>query len=103
MKVSEVIKNITEIQDPNWISTLNESDLDAIKKQFWLITNYMKYIDDWDIINQISEILNYSHVLQGVNKRNIAQWKRTDINHFYTFCIQKIPRKKYTYTQPQEI
>ncbi|MCM4174199.1 hypothetical protein DHD32_22280 [Arenibacter sp. TNZ] len=101
MKVSEVIKNITEIQDPDWISTLNESDLDLIKKQFWLITNYMKNIDDRDIIDQISDILNFSHVLQGVSKRDISKWNRTDINHFYTFCIQKIPRKKYSYSPPK--
>jgi len=34
MKINEVIPNITEIQDPDWLTNLNDDDIEAIQNNF---------------------------------------------------------------------
>jgi len=31
MKVGDILKNITEIQNPNWVKLMNDDDLNAFK------------------------------------------------------------------------
>ena len=45
MKISEVIKNITEIQDPLWIDNLSDNDVDYIESKFWLVWMKRKLVD----------------------------------------------------------
>ena len=46
MKVSEILKNITEIQDSNYVKLMNEEELTLFKRYIWLVWNSIKRIKD---------------------------------------------------------
>lgn len=97
MKISKVIKNITEIQHPLWVSNLSEEDIEKIEDQFWLVWMKLKQINDMDIIEplvKISEFLSIKEMKDG--KLNV-KLRKVEFGHFYSICISLIPKKKYTF------
>ena len=102
LKISEVIKNITEIQDPLWINNLSEEEIEKIEGQFWLIWMKLKLIKEQEIIDpllKISEYLTAKKILDG--KLTIKN-RKVDFINFYLLCIKVIPKRKYTYINPKK-
>ena len=50
MKVSEIVKNITEIQDSNYVKFMNEDEIKLFKKYTWLVWNQIKRIKDVEVV-----------------------------------------------------
>ena len=50
MKVSDIIKNITEIQNKDWIRFMSEDELNQFVKYKWLAWNTIKRIKDGDVL-----------------------------------------------------
>ncbi len=97
MKISEVIKNITEIQDPSWIANLSEDDVDYIESNFWLVWQRLNQINDMEIIEplyKISQLFSFTNTSSGNLKSK--NWN-IKFENFYTLCIDLIPKKKYTF------
>ncbi|MBW2998843.1 hypothetical protein KY321_04860 [Candidatus Woesearchaeota archaeon] len=97
MKLNEIVKNITEIQDPFWISNLQSEELIKIENNFWLIWQKIKQINDIEIIEplqKLSEFLTETKLVDGKIK---TQFKTADFSHFYSLCINLIPKKKYSF------
>ena len=46
MKVSEIVKNITEIQDSNYVKFMGEDELKLFNKYKWLVWKTIKNIND---------------------------------------------------------
>ena len=90
MKVSEIVKNITEIQDENFIRFMNEDELKEFKKLKWLVWNTIKRIKDEDVIFKIAEHLT---ALENTFN-NPPIW--------YSLIISIIPKKKYSYIYPKK-
>ncbi len=102
MKINEVIRNITEIQDPSWADKLDNDQLESIQNNFWLIWMKLKNIKDMELIQplvKISEFLSEKKLMDGRMKVSL---KNMDFNHFYLICIEGIPKKKYTYIYPEK-
>ena len=90
MKVSEIVKNITEIQDENFIRFMNEDELKEFKKLKWLVWNTIKRIKDEEVIFKIEEHLT---ALENTFN-NPPIW--------YSLIISIIPKKKYSYIYPKK-
>lgn len=102
MTISDVIKNITEIQDPLWVLNLSEKELDKIEDQFWLIWTKLKLIKEQEIIEpleKISKFLTANKILDG--KPEIKR-KNVDFKTFYLLCISTIPKGKYKFIYPKK-
>ena len=55
MKVSEIVKNITEIQDSNYVKFMNEDEIKLFKKYTWLVWNQIKRIKDVEVVMKIAD------------------------------------------------
>ena len=88
MKVGDILKNITEIQNPNWVKLMNDDDLNAFKKFRWLVWSSIKLIKDEEVMVKLSE---HQTQLQQVED-NPSVW--------YSVLIDIIPKKSiHTSTQ----
>ena len=90
MKVGDILKNITEIQNPNWVKLMNDDDLNAFKKFRWLVWSSIKLIKDEEVMVKLSE---HQTQLQQVED-NPSVW--------YSVLIDIIPKKKYSYIYPKK-
>ena len=61
MKVSDIIKNITEIQNEDWVRFMSEDELNQFIKYKWLVWNSIKRINDEDVLMKIAEHQNALH------------------------------------------
>ena len=97
MTIKEVIKNITEIQDPIWASNLSDDEVDYIEKNFWLVWQKLKLIDDMEIIEplyKISKLFSFTNTNPGHLKSK--NWN-IKFENFYKICIEMIPKMKYSF------
>ena len=97
MTIKEVIKNITEIQDPIWASNLSDDEVDYIEKNFWLVWQKLKLIDDMEIIEplyKISKLFSFTNTNPGHLKSK--NWN-IKFENFYKICIELIPKMKYSF------
>ncbi len=102
MTISEIVKNITEIQDPLWVSNLSGDEIEKINGQFWLIWMKLNSIKEKEIIEpllRISEYLTAKKILDG--KLEIKN-RKVDFKTFYSLCITTIPKKKYKFIYPKK-
>ena len=90
MKVSDIIQNITEIQNNDWVRLMNEDELEQFKKYKWLVWNTIKRITDGDVIMKLAE----NQTALEKNFDNPIIW--------YSLLIGIIPKKKYTYIYPKK-
>ena len=91
MKVSEILKNITEIQDSNYVKLMNEEELTLFKRYIWLVWNSIKRIKDVGVVMKIAE--NQLTIERTMDKPQ--QW--------YSVLIDVIPKGKYSYIYPKKI
>lgn len=97
MTISEVIKNITEIQDPQWVHYLSKDDVDYIEKNFWFVWQRLKQVKEPEIIEslyKISQLFSFTNTSSGNLKSK--NWN-IKLDSFYKLCIDLIPKKKYTF------
>jgi len=90
MKVSDIIKNITEIQNEDWVRMMNEDELEQFKKYKWLVWNAIKRINDSNVVLKIVE---YQSALEN-SFENLSIW--------YSILIDIIPLKKYSSIYPKK-
>ena len=90
MKVSEIVKNITEIQDSNYVKFMGEDELKLFNKYKWLVWNSIKRIKDEVVILKLAE--NQKALESLIDKPE--QW--------YSVLIHTIPKKKYSYIYPKK-
>ena len=83
MKVSEIVKNITEIQDSNYVKFMNEEEIKLFKKYTWLVWNQIKRIKDVEVVMKIAD--NQITLERIMDKPE--QW--------YSVLIDVIPKGKY--------
>ena len=97
MKIREIIKNFTEIQDPLWVSKLSNNDIDYIESNFWLVWESFKRINNMEIIEpliKISQLFHNTSTSPGHLKGKHWNIKFVD---FYKLCIDLIPKMEYTF------
>lgn len=97
MKISEVIENITEIQDPLWIANLSEEEVEKIEEQFWLVWMKLKQIDDINIIEPLLKISEFLSIKVMKDGKLRVKMREVEFRHFYSVCISLIPKKKYKF------
>ena len=102
MKINEVIHNITEIQNPNWVNNLNDDDLESIQNNFWLIWMKLKKIKEPEIFEPLVKISEFLSLKKQIDGRLKVSFKNMDFNYFYLICIEEIPKNKYTYIYPKK-
>mgnify|MGYP000226911851 CR=1 FL=1 len=90
MKVSEIVKNITEIQDSNYVKFMGEDELKLFNKYKWLVWKTIKNINDEVVILKLAE--NQKALESLMDKPE--QW--------YSILIHTIPKKKYSYIYPKK-
>jgi len=90
MKVSDIIKNITEIQNKDWIRFMSEDELNQFVKYKWLAWNTIKRIKDGDVLLKIAE---HQKSLENTFD-NPPIW--------YSLIISIIPKGKYSYIYPKK-
>lgn len=90
MKVSDIIKNITEIQNEDWIRFMSEDELNQFVKYKWLAWNTIKRIKDGDVLLKIAE---HQKSLENTFD-NPPIW--------YSLIISIIPKGKYSYIYPKK-
>ena len=90
MKVSDILKNITEIQNPSWVRLMSEDDIKTFKKYRWLVWNSIKLIKDEEVMLKLAE--------------HLPQLQQIEENHnaWYSVLIDIIPKKKYSYIYPKK-
>jgi len=91
MKVSEIVKNITEIQDSNYVKFMNEDEIKLFKKYTWLVWNQIKRIKDVEVVMKIAD--NQITLERIMDKPE--QW--------YSVLIDVIPKGKYSQIYPKKI
>ena len=91
MKVSEIVKNITEIQDSNYVKLMNEDEIKLFKKYTWLVWNQIKRIKDVEVVMKIAD--NQITLERIMDKPE--QW--------YSVLIDVIPKGKYSQIYPKKI
>jgi len=97
MTIKEVIKNITEIQDPLWLANLSDEEIEKIEDDFWLVWMKLKLIKAPEIIEpllKLSEFLSIKYMKDGKLK---VKMRDVEFRHFYSTCISLIPKKKYKF------
>jgi|GEM_PF-3401724 len=102
MKISEVIKNITEIQNQHWVESLSESEVHKIENQFWLIWEKLKLINDPEIIGPLERIAKLITINKYIDGKYRNTRVRIDFKHFYLTCVKNIPKKKYKFIYPRK-
>jgi len=102
MKISEVIKNITEIQEPNWVANLSDEEIEKIENQFWLIWNKLKLIQGQEIIEPLEKISAYLTAEKILDGKSVNRRKNVDFSIFYSACIDTIPKKNYEFISPKK-
>lgn len=90
MKVSDIIKNITEVQDSDWIRFMSEDELKQFKKFWWLAWMRLKKTSDMELMRIIAD--NQQFIESNMDKPELI----------YSVLIDKIPKKKYTYISPKK-
>ncbi len=102
MKISEVIKNITEIQDPLWAANLSEEDIEKIEEQIWLVWMKLKQINDIDIIEPLLKISEFLSIKEMNGGKLKVKMREVEFSPFYSICISLIPKKKYKFIYPKK-
>ncbi len=102
MKISEVIKNITEIQEPNWVNNLLGEDVEKIEDNFWLVWMKLKSIDDKDIIEPLLKISEFLSLKEMKDGKLTVKSRKVDFRTFYSLSIGLIPKKKYKFINPKK-
>lgn len=90
MTVSEVIKNITEIQEPKWYELLTNDEKQFIKDTQWLIIRKLLSVklENQKMLEIFLQINQFVGAI-GINKIYFG--------HFYMYCIGVIPKGKYKF------
>jgi len=91
MKVSEIVKNITEIQDSNYVKFMNEDEIKLFKKYTWLVWNQIKRIKVVEVVMKMDD--NQITLERIMDKPE--QW--------YSVLIDVIPKGKYSQIYPKKI
>jgi len=102
MTISQVIKNITEIQEPNWTANLSDDEMETIENKFWLIWMKIKSIKEQEIIEPLEKISRYLTIQKIIGDKSMVSRKKVDFKTFYTLCINTIPKKKYKFIYPKK-
>jgi len=102
MKISQIIKNITEIQDPLWVANLSDEEIERIEDNFYLVWMKLKLINDIDITKPLLEISQYLTAKKILDGKLVFKNKRVDFRTFYSLCIDVIPKKKYKFIYPKK-
>lgn len=97
MTISEVIKNITEIQDPLWIHNLSKEEIEKIEERFWLVWMKLKLINDINIFEPLVKISEYLTISEMKRGKLRVKMRDVEFSHFYSICINLIPKKKYKF------
>ena len=102
MKVSEVISNITEIQEPNWADNISDDIIEKIEANFWLVWMKLKLISDIEIIEPLVKISKFLTIKQFKDGKLNVKMRDVDFRVFYKICIDLIPKKKYKFISPKK-
>jgi len=102
MKISEVIKNITEIQEPTWVHNLSDEEIEKIEDNFWLVWMKLKSINDIDIIEPLLKLSEFLSLKEMKNGKLTVKSRKIDFRVFYPLSIGLIPKKKYKFIYPKK-
>lgn len=102
MNISEVIKNITEIQNPNWVADLTDVEIEKIESNFWLVWMKLKSISNMEIIEPLLKISEFLSIREMKDGKMKVKMKGVEFRHFYNICIGLIPKKKYKFIYPKK-
>ena len=97
MKISQIIKNITEIQDPLWVANLSDEEIEKIEDKFYLVWMKLKQINDIDIFEPLVKISEYLTIKETKGGKLKVKMRDVEFRHFYSICINLIPKKKYKF------
>ena len=101
MTISEVIKNITEIQQPTWAINLSPEDLSKVNSNFWLIWQKLKLVKEPEIIGALEKIGKSLTKITIENGKPKSKIENPGFLSFYNLCITYIPKRKYTFIYPK--
>lgn len=102
MTISEVLKNITEVQEPTWVHSLSDEEIEKIEGQFWLIWQKLKLIKEPEIAEPLVKISEYLTAKKILDSKLMVKNKKVDLRTFYSMCIDVIPKKKYKFIYPKK-
>ena len=97
MTIKEVIKNITEIQNPLWVANLSDEEIEKIEDNFYLVWLKLKQINDIDIFEPLVKISEFLSIKEMKNGTTRVKLREVEFRHFYSVCISLIPKKKYKF------
>lgn len=101
MSIGEVIENITEIQDSNWVLNLSADEVEKIESDFWLVWMKLKQIKEPEIIQPLLKISEFLSIKEMKDGRLNVKMRNVEFKHFYSMCISLIPKKKYQFIYPK--
>ncbi len=97
MTISEVIKNITEIQDPLWVANLSDEEIERIEDNIYLVWGKLKLIKEIEIIEPLLKISEFLSIKEMKRGKLRVKMRDVEFRHFYSLCISLIPKKKYKF------
>ena len=91
LKVSEIINQITKVQNPNWVNLLDDSDRNKFRELWWLVYQKLKMIKSPEVTLILSEL--------QIQIENLKD--KPEI--LFSVLVDKIPKGDYTFFYKKKI